>query len=217
MESLCPLWLQSALAPQRGGKTRSQVIKQPTLDSNGRAAIRPTTEPPSCPADADETINCATQKSARRDSLSACLSATRLQWMQLLCVLTTSHTLGPVPNEPKGNGVIDLSGSRGRPFAALWSSNTSVSLWALSQERRTWSQGVYSWERFLWHVCVCWAEPAARFSPALLRCSRGLYDTLLPGEEGFSTTTSPEVFCQDGFRTQKHRGHTWATRPHLTS
>lgn len=45
---------------------------------------------------------------------------------------------------------------------------------ALGREHRTWSRGVYSWEPFLWHVCVCWAEPAACFSPALPRCSRGL-------------------------------------------
>lgn len=56
-ESLCPLWLQSALAPRRGGKTRSQVIRQPALDGDGQAAIRPMTEPHGCPADADETIN----------------------------------------------------------------------------------------------------------------------------------------------------------------
>lgn len=39
-------------------------------------------------------------------------------------LLTTSHTPGPIPNKPKGNGVIDLSGSRGSSFAALQSSNT---------------------------------------------------------------------------------------------
>ena len=68
VESLCSLRLQSALALRRGGKTRSQVIKQPALDSDGQAAVRPMTEPHSCPADADETTHCAVKKSARKDS-----------------------------------------------------------------------------------------------------------------------------------------------------
>lgn len=42
---------------------------------------------PSCPADTDETMSGAMQKSAWKNSLSACLSGTRLPWMQLLCVL----------------------------------------------------------------------------------------------------------------------------------
>lgn len=42
---------------------------------------------PSCPADTDETMSGAVKKSAWKNSLSACLSGTRLPWMQLLCVL----------------------------------------------------------------------------------------------------------------------------------
>lgn len=108
---------------------------------------------PSCPADRDETMSGA---EICLKKLPLCLSIRDQASMNaaIMCALTTSHALGPVPNEPEGNGVIDLSGSRGSPSTAWGSSSLPVPL----QECSMWSQGGCS----LWHGCVCWVEPPAQ-------------------------------------------------------
>lgn len=137
------------------------------------------------------------------EKLPLCLSIRDQASMNatIMCALTTSHAFGPVPNEPKGNSVIDLNGSRGRPSTAWGSSSLPVPL----QERCTWSQG----------GCFLYVFAGLSCQPSSTEVLRGPVLYSAPLRKGACTTTSPQMFWQKGLRTWEHRGQ--GTRPHLSS